>query len=179
MSDGTLNFPTRATPPASPDVGRWKIWVDSNGKPKITDSSGTTIGFEPLYGSSFNEIEKDVIETNNTTTFQNYETLNYTVESIDPLAIYEMEINFIWNFSSGANDYVGRFVVNGAQFKEPFQDEPKDAGADQRKWNGFKYRITGAQLATLTGTIAWEFRSSNAGNTARTYYAYINLKRVK
>ena len=72
MSDGSLNFPVRATPPDAPSVGRYKLWVSSlDGLPKITHSNGTTIGFENVYGSNF-EFSNDEYEDTNTTIKNSY-----------------------------------------------------------------------------------------------------------
>lgn len=41
MSDGTINFPERATPPTTPAAGRMKFWVDETKKvPFYTDDNG-------------------------------------------------------------------------------------------------------------------------------------------
>ncbi len=178
MSDGTINFPKRASDPDSPTVGRCKIWIDTNGNPKLTDENGITVGFESLYGSSFNSNLQEGLQSNNTTTFQTYSTLNYTVEDIGGAANYEIEASIFWNYSSAANDYRGKIQVNGADFKEEMRVEPKDGGTDQRNWAKLTYPITGAQLASLSGDITWQFASSSGGNTARTYYAYLTIKRV-
>lgn len=178
MSDGTINFPERSTPPDSPSVNRYKIWIDSSGKPRITDQNGVTLGFESIYGSSFSSGDREGLQSNNTTTFQSYLSVPYTINDLSASAQYQLEVNFIYNYSSAANDYVGALFVNGSQFKEDFVCEPRDGGTDQRFWISFKYKILGSELATLTGTIDWQFRSSSNGSTSRTYYCYLTLKRV-
>jgi len=51
MSEGVLNLPFRANPPQSPNVGRYKIWVDSNdGLVKFTDENGVTGTFQGSEG---------------------------------------------------------------------------------------------------------------------------------
>lgn len=53
MSDGTINLPKRATPPDSPTVGRYKIWVDSgDDEVKYTNESGTTQTFKGDQGDT-------------------------------------------------------------------------------------------------------------------------------
>ncbi len=48
MSDGTINFPVRATPPATPAAGRLKFWADSTTKvPFYTDDAGISKSIAP------------------------------------------------------------------------------------------------------------------------------------
>ena len=43
MSDGTINFANRSTPPATPTTGRTKFWADSATKePYYTDDTGSS-----------------------------------------------------------------------------------------------------------------------------------------
>jgi hypothetical protein len=51
LSEGVLNLPFRAVPPASPKIGRYKIWIDTNdGLVKFTDSNGVTGTFQGPQG---------------------------------------------------------------------------------------------------------------------------------
>ena len=179
MSDGTVNLPVRSTPPDSPTAGRYKIWVSSvDGKPKITDENGVTLGFESLYGSDLNFDTNDLDTTNNTTTFQNYLTIPYAVSTVDANARYEVTISFVWGYSSAANDFRGQFTINGVQFGEEFRQEPKDGGTDQRHYTTFNFPVTGTDLNLLNGFIGWNYASSTGGNIARMFYCYLKLKRL-
>ncbi len=179
MSDGTLNFPTRATPPDAPNAGRYKIWVDStDGKPKITDENGVTTTFEAVYGQNFGAALNEADETNNTTTFDEYALLNYDVSTISGFVIYEVNLNIVWGYSVANQDFRGRLLLNGVQFGEEFRQEPKDAGADQRHYTSLTFPVFGFQLATLTGSLAFEYAASTAGNIARMFYCYLTIKRV-
>jgi hypothetical protein len=178
MSDGTINFPARTSVPSSPAVDRFKIWVNSDGKPKITNSNGVTNGFEQFYGSDVSVGTEDGFLSNNTTTPAEYINVPYTVASIDSSSKYEVSCTFVWSYSSAANDYEGAVFINGSKFSEDFKVEPKDNGTNQRIWSEVKFLITGAELATLTGNISFKFQASVDGNTARTYYCYIKMMRV-
>lgn len=179
MSDGTINIPVRSAPPSSPTTGRSKIWVsDSDKKPRVTDDNGITSSFESIYGSEYQSDVNDILATNNTTTFQSYLNLPYTITDVTVSSTYEVEVNFIWNYSSGSTDFRGQILINNVQYKEDFRNEPKDGGTDQRFWNGFKYRVGGDELSLLSGNITWAFAASSGGNTARMYYCYLSIKRV-
>lgn len=179
MSDGTLNFPKRASDPSPPSVDRYKIWVDSNGKPRITDENGDTIGFENIYGSDYSGDKKNTEETNNTTSFVEYLSIPYEISDTTASAQYEITLSIVWNYSSGANDYRGVIKINGVIYGQEFRQEPKDGGADQRFFTSFPVLVGGDEIGALTGNISWDFASSVGGNTARTYYCSLTIKRVK
>lgn len=179
MSDGTLNFPLRTVAPSAPAVGRAKIWVsDVDGKPYITDSSGNTFPFESQAGRNYASGVNKTLETNNTTTYEEYVSLNYSNVDLSSSATYEIDVNFVWNFSSGSNDFLARVMLNGTQFGEGFRREPKDTGSDQRYYQGFKLVVFGNELSLPNGSISIEFASSSPGDTARMYYCYLSFRRV-
>ena len=174
-----LRLNETATGPSGTPAGKVDFSAAPNRGLRITDENGSTIYTPSIYGTDYNGDSEDSFATNNTTTFQNYLTVPYTITDINAAALYELEVSFIWGYSSGSTDYRGRLTINGSQYREIFSKEPKDGGSDQRDWRGFKYLVTGAELATLTGNVGFDFAASSNGNTARTYYAYLSLKRVK
>lgn len=178
MSDGTINLPVRTTPPDSPNTGRYKIWVaSSDGKPRITDENGVTKTFETIYGSEYFSDEAETIATNNSTTLETYLSVVFNNIEATPTAKYVIECNIKYNHSSTGTDYRGQILVNGSPYKEELRVEPKDSGADQRIPATFKFPITGDVLSTA-GNISFAYRSSSSGNTARTYYCFLELIRV-
>lgn len=177
MSQIRLN--ERATFPVGTPTGKVDITVGPNRSLILTDENGSTVYQANVYGQDYNGDFNDAFATNNTTVFQNYLNVPYTVTSIGIDAYYELEVSFIWGYSSGSTDYRGQLSINGIQYKELFTKEPKDGGSDQRDWRGFKYLVRGDELGALSGNLDFNFASSSSGNTARTFYAYLSLKRVK
>ncbi len=177
MSDGTLNFPKRTTAPSTPSNGRSKIWVDSAGKPKITNDDGTTAGFEANFGANYFYNSNEIPSTNNTNQFQSFLTLTYSGIDTSPTARYRVAVSFAWNYSVGQRNYIGQFNINGVDFGEPFSQEPKDTAADNRIWESLFVVLTGAELNSA-GFIGYNFRAQNNGDTATTYFARLELFRV-
>jgi hypothetical protein len=171
MSDGTLNLPVRLTPPSPPSAGRQKIWIDGNdGKPKSTDENGVSKSFESVYGQNYFYAANEVEETNNTTTFEESVSLNFS--GIDPAstARYEIMVSFVWGYSAPNRDYTGRFTLNGVQFGDVFKKEPKDGGADQRQWETiFVGDFSAAELGGVSGSVGFEYAAQQAGDKARPY----------
>lgn len=179
MSDGSINFPRRASEPDTPAAGRTKIWVDDgDGKPKYTNDAGVTSPFGGLYGQNFQATLEDADATNNTTSFVTYDDLSYTVDTVSGFVIYEVNINFVWGYSAPSTDFRARLLVNGVQIGEEFRQEPKDGGVDQRQYMSLTVPVFGFQLGTVTGTIEFQFAASNAGPEARMFYNYMTIKRV-
>lgn len=173
-----LRLNETASAPTVTQANKVDITVGPNKALRLTDINGTAVYQPSVYGNSTSFGSKSTTESNNTTAYKNYITVPYEIESIDPLAIYEISVSFVWRHSSASTDYMGRLLVNGAVFGQPFKEEPKDAGTDQRLWRKLDQPITGDVLATLTGDLAWEFAASSAGTTATTHFVYIKMKRI-
>ena len=168
------------TPPTTPAAGKAAITLAPNGQVRVTDSNGDSFLFSAprLYGTDLNYGKKNAVETNNTTTEQTYLNVPYTISDNTVNALYEIDVHFSWSYSSTSSEYIGSLKLNGVQLEEEFRLEPKDAGTDQRIWNSMKFILTGAEVSALSGNIRWDFRSSSGGDTARTYYCLIKMKRI-
>ena len=177
MSDGTLNFPHRSVPPSAPSVDRTKIWIDDTGEAKLTDSAGVTTPFKSIFGANYTYANNNVASINDTTTFQNYLTLNYAGLDTSPGTQYRIGLTFGWNYSVATRNYIARFLLNGVQFGPDFQVEPKDGGTDISHWETVFFVVDGATLSG-SGTLEFEFRAQSAGDVATTNFASYELFRV-
>ncbi len=177
MSDGTINFPTRQTAPDSPSTDRAKLWVNSANEPQLTLDDGTTKGFKANFGANYFYNSNEIPATNNTNGFQSYLTLSYSGLDPSPTSLYRVAVSFAWNYSAGQRNYIGQFNINGVDFGEPFSQEPKDVGGDNRIWQCLFVVLTGAEL-NANGFIGYNFRAQNNGDIATTYFARLELFRV-
>jgi hypothetical protein len=177
MSDGTLNFPKRASAPSAPSSGRAKIYVDQFDKPKIITDTGTIVGFESNFGANYFYNSNETPATNNTTGFQSFTSLTFSGLDTSASARYRVAVAFAWNYSTPQRNYVGQFTVNNVQFGELFQMETKDQGADIRHWQSLFVVLTGAELGAA-GFIGFNFRAQQNGDTSTTYFARLELFRV-
>ena len=177
MSDGTLNFAQRNTAPSPPTTDRSKIWVDSNGEAQITGASGTTSSLKGVFGQNYTYNANDIAVVNDTTTFEDYLTLNYV--DLDPsvTAQYRLAVAFGWNYSAPNRNYIARFNLNGVPFGNDFQVEPKDSGNDITHWESLFIVIDGATLGAA-GSVSFEFRAQQAADEATTNFARFELFRV-
>lgn len=177
MSDIVLN--KIAAPPSGVNTGEASISVSALGDPQYTDGdTGLTKTFKSIFGSNYHANENAVPSTNTTTAFQNYLTLPYSGLDDSPTAIYKVSLFFIWGYSSAARDYRGYMTLNNSQVGEEFRVEPKDGGADQRLWESSWNTFTGAEMGT-SGVVGYDYAAQNAGDTARTYEARLEIIRVK
>lgn len=180
MSDGTLNFPKRATTPDLPTSGRSKIWVDGNdNEPYITDGdTGQTTPFKGAFGANLQLDERLDEQTTTSTTWQTYLNINYN--SIDPTSTYRMGLQFVWGYSSASTDFEARMLINNEQYGEIFKVEPKDGGTDQRNQEYMLAWLSEARFSawTTNNQVQIQFRASNGGNTARMYKASVEFWRI-
>jgi len=177
MSDGTLNFPKRNSPPSPPSAGRTKLYVDQFDKPKIIKDDGTIEGFESNFGANYFYNANETPATNNTATFQSFTSLTFSGLDTSPTALYRVAVSFAWNYSNGQRNFIGQFTVNNVQFGELFSQEAKDSNADIRHWQSLFVVVTGAELNT-SGFIGFNFRAQQSGDTATLYFARLELFRV-
>lgn len=179
MSDGTLNFPERSSTPSTPSTGRYKIWVsDVDGKPKITDDTGSTTGFENVYGQNFQYSSDQFEDTNTTEVPQTYTNISYPSGLATVGYKYEIHFSAITRYSTGTRNHMSRIAVDSVLLEEEISIEHKDSGPDIRHPINYTYIIDGSALNNAGGFIDFDFWAQLAGDTATIYSATLTFKRV-
>ena len=167
-----LTLTKRVTPPSAPPTNKVAISVNDSGQPQITDENGVTTTFESVFGQNYQYVSRFDDDTHNNTNRESY--LDFDTENL-PLGTYELEVEYIWNYSSASNDFIGEIQINGSQLEDLHQQEPKDTGTNQRHVQFRKFT-----LVNISGVQTFDFLygPSNNGNTARVYQAKFWFKRV-
>lgn len=155
--------------PATPPSGKATLYV-KDGEPFVKLDNGTIVSFQSVFGQNKTVQKKVALETTGGSE-ATYDTLNL---SFLPTGKYRVGIRYVWNHSSGANDFIGDCRLDGNSLWEIHQQEPKDGGTDQR--NPF-YAFTEVDLSG-NHAITINYESSNT-NTARIYESEIEVWRVE
>jgi hypothetical protein len=138
----------------------------------IFDPSGTIIQSDiraNVYGDNFYSIESLAESTTTSTTFQSKTLL--TVKNL-PTGLYRIGINYTWSGSSTTYNFESRLMVNGAALGSTHIARITNVVNYIPGYRSFYKVLAG------NNTIDLQYRTSNAGGTARIRDAIIELWRV-
>lgn len=173
MSDGTLNFPLRNSPPSAPSTGRVKLWVDSLGNPKSTDSTNTTKGFESVYGSEFSIGSESTIQAIASLSYSTYLDL---VANTSALGSYRIEINFRYSINNADVNLFARLLVNGSPVNGEFIKRVRSTTEINNKT--LVFYIPSSGVTSPTTNLQLQFKLSVTWTSAQIYGATIAIHRV-
>lgn len=176
---GRITIKQETITPSTPSTANRALYPKADGWYEMNDQGVERSLFsnDNVYGQEYFSAVKDTQDTiSGTLNYKTYLTLNYNDIQDSDTAKYVLKINVLWNHSSTGTDYRARTRLNGSIFGPGMKVEPKDTGSDQRIPYNMEIPLTGSELGA-SGSISYEYGSSG-GNTARTYYCFMQLVRV-
>lgn len=138
-----------------------------------TEGTGANPVWVGKFGPEFAHVQDDTPASTSSTLPINYITLTTDVV---PAGVYRLGFSYTWRHSSGTNDFIGEIVLDSTTNIIDHQQEPKDAGGDQRYLaSGFVY-LTFSSSASHT--FDFNFYTSANLPTAFVFRAALEFWRV-
>lgn len=132
---------------------------------------------QPRFGTDFNEITRDTVQSFTGVNWQTYSTLNFSVSGPDLLNKFRFGLNFLWRHSSIANAAQFRLLLDGVQLGDILQIEPKDSGTNQRI-DGTLIRYS-SNLATGNHSVIFQVKPLTSSQTTTIHQSTLEIWRVQ